>query len=196
MILNFKINEQKLRRLDNNYVVNLSKEYLQCNFEYSDDWSNLTKYVTFSVKGRHYRFEIDNGVVRVPNDVLKYKYFYIQAHGVNSDGEQVLTTDELIIILKVSGYSDTLSPSSDVEVTDIYTLLKNKIDKKIDNFRLEEHNLICCSGNNVVQIIPLVFLDNYYDKDEINVLLNKTIIDVDTSELADNGYLIFEKYNL
>lgn len=196
MILNFKIYGQKLRRLDDNYVVNLSKEYLQCNFVFSDDWSALTKYATFSVKGRHYRFEISDGVVRVPNDVLKYKYFYIQVHGVNGNGEQVITTDELIIVLKISGYTDNMSQSSDSEVTDIYTLMKNKLDKKIDHFSLEENNLICYSENNVVQIIPLTFLNNYYTKDEVNGLLNKTITDVDTSELASNGLMIFRRYNL
>lgn len=196
MILNFKVNGQKLRRLDDNYVVNLSKEYLQCNFQYSDDWDNLIKYVTFSVKGRNYRFEITDGVVRVPNDVLKYKYFYIKVHGVNANGEKMITSDELIIILKISGYSDVISPSNDSDVIDVYTLLKDKLNNKVDNFRLEQHNLICCSGDRIIQIIPLNFLDNYYDKDEMNDLLNETIINVDSSELADKGYLIFERHNL
>ena len=196
MILNFKIYGQRLRRLDDNYVVNLSKEYLQCNFQYSNEWDGLTKYATFSVKGRHYRFEINEDVIRVPNDVLRYKYFYVQVHGVNNMGEQVITTDELIIVLKVSGYTDHLTPSSDVEIVDVYTLMKEKMDTKVDHFSLEENNLICYSGENVIQIIPLTFLDNYYTKEEMNELLNETIIDVDTRELATYGNLIFRRYNL
>ena len=196
MILNFNIKGQKLRRLDDNYVVNLSKEYLQCNFQYSEDWDDLTKYATFSVKGRHYRFLIEDGVVRVPNDVLKYKYFYLQVHGTNNDGEKVITTDELIIILKISGYSDKISPSTDEEIIDVYTLLKQKLDNKVDDITLNGHNIICSSEGRIIKIIPLSFLDNYYDKEEMNDLLNETIINVDASELADNGFIIFEKYNL
>lgn len=196
MILNFRINGQRLRRYDDNYVVNLSKEYLQCNFQFSDDWTGLSKFVTFSVKGRYYRFELSGDSIRVPNDVLRYKYFYVKVHGADGEGERVITTDELIIVLKVSGYSDVVHHSLDGDVTDVYTVLKQKIDAKVDHFRLDGDVLVCYSGDSVVQIIPLSFLDDYYDKDEINSLLNETFIDVDVSELAESGYLIFERYDL
>lgn len=196
MILNFKIKGQKLIRFDDNYVVNLSKEYLQCNFEYSEDWSDLTKYVTFTVKGRSYRYELVNDSVQVPNDILKYKYFYIKVHGVSNTNQTVITTDELIIILKITGYDGNLQPSTEIDSQDVITLLKNKLDTKIDHLRITDNSLICYSGETVVQIIPFTFLENYYDKSEVNTLLNRTIIDVDTSELASDGYLIFEKYNL
>ena len=196
MILNFKIYGQKLRRLDNNYIVDLSKDYLQCNFEYSPDWEELTKYATFSVKGRHYRFEINNVTVRVPYDVLNYKYFYLEVSGISEDGKEVITTDTLIIIMKISGYTEHLTPSCDDEVTDVYTILKEKLKTKIDDIKIENNNLVCYSENTIIKIIPLSFIDNYYDKSEINELFNRTFIDVDASELASNGYLIFEKYNL
>ena len=196
MILNFKVYGQKLRRLDNNYIVDLSKDYLQCNFEFGSDWDDLTKFATFSVKGRHYRFEINDNIVRVPYDVLKYKYFYLEVNGVSSDGEEIVTTDTLIIVMKISGYTEHLTPSCDDEVVDIYTLLKQKIKTKIDDVQVINNNMVFYSEGDIVKVVPLPFVDDYYDKSEINGLLNETFIDVDASELASNGYLIFERYNL
>lgn len=196
MILNFRVYGQRLRRLDNNYIVDLSKEYLQCNFTYSDDWTGLTKYATFSVKGRHYRFKIEDDIVRVPNDVLKYKYFYLEVNGVSGDGKEIITTDTLIIIMKISGYTEHLTPSCDDEVIDVYTVLKEKLKTKIDDIKIEDNNLVCYSEKTIVKIVPLPFIDNYYDKSEIDEMFNRTFIDVDTSELSSDGYLIFERYNL
>lgn len=196
MILKFEIHNQKLIRKDEVYLVNLSQEYLKCEFRFSSEWESLTRYVTFSVKGRHYRFEITGSQVKVPNDVLKYKYFYIRVHGTDSNGEQVITTDELIILLKISGHNNELSPSGDVEVTDVLTLVKAKLKEKIDHLVLNEHNLVCYSEGEIVEIIPFDFLQNYYDKSEVNDLLNETIIDVSTDELASDGLLIFRRHNL
>lgn len=199
MILNFNIYGQRLRRDDNNYVVNLSKDYLECQFNFiTDDWEDLEKYATFTVKGRSYRFQINNeGKVHVPNDVLIYKYFYVKVHGVETDeDETIITTDELIIILKVVSNKPLLSIPTDDSVEDVLTILKNKINTKVDHFELTDKQLLCYSGETLLQIIPLTFLDNYYDKDEIHSLLNETLIDVDASELAEKGWLIFERYNL
>ena len=198
MILNFIIYEQKLRRTDDNYVVNLSKEYLECDFTFAtSDWDGLKKYATFTVKGRSYRFKLDNeDKVRVPNDVLVYKYFYIKLHGLTQDERTIITTDELIIILKVVDNKPLLSVPSDDSVEDVITVLKNKINSKVDHFEINGKQLLCYSGETIIQIIPLSFLDDYYDKDEIHTLLNETLIDVDASELADKGLLIFERYNL
>lgn len=198
MILNFTVYSQKLRRTDDNYVVNLSKEYLECHFDFAtSEWENLNKYATFTAKGRSYRFKVDNeSKVRVPNDVLVYKYFYIKLHGSDNEDDMIVTTDELIVILKVVDNKPLLSIPSDDSVEDVITLLKSKINSKVDHFEITDKQLICYSGETVIQIIPLSFLDDYYDKDEIHSLLNETFIDVDASELADNGWLIFERYNL
>lgn len=198
MILKFTVFEQKLRRTDDNYVVNLSKEYLECQFDFpTPDWTGLKKYATFTVKGRSYRFKLDNeDKVRVPNDVLIYKYFYIKLHGLSQNEETIVTTDELIVILKVVDNKPLLSMPSDDSVEDVITVLKNKINEKVDHFEINDKQLLCYSGETIIQIIPLSFLDNYYDKDEIHTLLNETLINVDASELADKGLLIFERYNL
>ena len=37
---------------------------------------------------------------------------------------------------------------------------------------------------------------NYYDKEEVNEMISHTIVDVDTSELADGGFLIFRRYEI
>ena len=198
MILNFTVYEQKLRRTDDNYIVNLSKEYLECQFNFpTSDWEGLEKYATFTVKGRSYRFKLDNeDKVRVPNDVLVYKYFYIKLHGLTQNEDTLITTDELIIILKVVDNKPLLSIPTDESVEDVITVLKNKINEKVDHFEINGKQLLCYSGETIIQIIPLSFLDDYYDKDEIHSLLNETLINVDASELADKGLLIFERYNL
>lgn len=199
MILQFKIKNQKLVREDNEYLVNLSEEYLQCNFDFlTQDWEGLEKYATFKVKGKSYLYQIEEDKVRVPNDILRYKYFYIKLHGINRTENLKITTDELIIILKITGWKEQENyiPSHDLTNKDVVTLLKEKLDEKIDHFILTDKQLLCYSGDNLKQIIPFDFLEDYYDKTQIHELLNRTIIDVDNSELGTTGYLIFEKYNL
>lgn len=198
MILYFDVYNQKVIRVDDEYTVNLSHDYLECDFMFhTTDWDDVTKYVTFTVKGRSYRYELDgNDMVRVPNDILKYKYFYLKLHGVSKTNQTVITTDEIIILMKITGYSGNLTESTDINSKDVVTLLKEKLATKIDHFQLTDTNLICYSEDKVVQIIPFTFLNNYYDKTTIDELLSRTIVDVDTSELADTGYLIFEKHDL
>lgn len=198
MKLKFEIKNQRITRKDDEYTVNLSQDYLECDFTFlSDDWEDLTKYVTFTVKGRGYRYELDeHDNVRVPNDILKYKYFYIKLHGVSNENRTVVTTDELIILLKITGYKDNLQPSSEEHSGDVITLLKEKLDTKIDHFKLNDTNLVCYSGDTIIQIIPFKFLENYYTKTETDNLLKKTIVNVDSTELADTGILIFEKYEI
>lgn len=198
MILQFKIKNQKLIREDNEYLVNLSTEYLECHFDFiTEDWDGLEKYATFKVKGRSYLYQIENDTVKVPNDLLKYKYFYIKLHGIDKSQNIKITTDELIIILKITGWKEgPYASSNDIENKDILTIVSEKLDQKIDHFILTEDKLLCYSGETLRQIIPFDFLDRYYDKAEINTLLNRTVIDVDNSELGSTGFLIFEKYNL
>ena len=199
MILKFKIKNQKLVREDDEYLVNLSTEYLECQFEFmTPDWDNVEKYATFKVKGRSYLYQITDNKVKVPNDLLQYKYFYIKLHGTDNTKNQKITTDELIIILKITGWKsqDNYTPSHDLTTKDVVTLMKEKLDMKVDHFELTDTNLICYSGENVIQIIPFTFLENYYDKTEIDNMFKKTIVNVDNRELSSTGYLIFEKYNL
>ena len=198
MKLKFNIKNQKIIRTDGEYTVNLSQDYLECDFTFTtDDWEDLTRYVTFTVKGKSYRYELDeHDNVRVPNDILKYKYFYIKLHGVSKENRTLITTNELIILLKITGYKDNLQPSSEEHSGDVITLLKEKINAKVDHFELTDNNLICYSGETVIQIIPFKFLENYYTKSETDNLLKKTIVNVDSTELADTGFLIFEKYEI
>ena len=199
MILKFKIKNQKLVREDDEYLVNLSTEYLECHFDFlTQDWDNVEKYATFKVKGKSYLYQITDNKVKVPNDILQYKYFYIKLHGTDNTKNQKITTDELIIILKITGWKsqDSYTPSHDLTTKDVVTLMKEKLDTKVDHFELTDTNLICYSGENVVQIIPFTFLENYYDKTEIDNMFKKTIVNVDNRELSSTGYLIFEKYDL
>ena len=199
MILKFKIKNQKLIREDDEYLVNLTTEYLECQFDFmTPDWDNVEKYATFKVKGKSYLYQINDNTVKVPNDILKYKYFYIKLHGTDKNRNRKITTDELIIILKITGWKeqDNYVPSHDLTNKDIVTLLKEKLDTKTDHFELTNNSLICYSDGNIIQIIPFTFLENYYDKTEIDEMFKKTIVNVDAHELGSTGYLIFEKYNL
>lgn len=198
MMLEFAIKNQRLHRTDNVYLVNLSNDYLECYFTFSsDDWTGLDKYVTFTVKGKSYKYLLDDSnVVRVPNELMRYKYFYVKLEGDNKDNDTLITTNELIVILKITLDRDNLKPSSDIDSKDIITLMKEKLDKKIDHFTLSENQLLCYSEDNLVQIIPFDFLSNYYDKEEVDEMISHTIVDVDASELADGGFLIFRRYEI
>ena len=45
MKLEFKIENQSLTRIDDNKAVDLSNNYLECGFSFSEDWDDFARFV-------------------------------------------------------------------------------------------------------------------------------------------------------
>ena len=85
MKLEFKIENQSLIRTDDNKAVDLSNNYLECSFSFSEDWDDFAKFVIFRCNKKSYRVAINDETCLVPYDVLKADKFIITVYGVKED---------------------------------------------------------------------------------------------------------------
>ena len=105
MTLQFKISSQHIVRLDDNIVVEKSKNYLYAHFTFSDDWMGLDKYILV----RPYdidipiKLELDNtNTCKIPYDVIVFPGFVISARGEDVFEEIVLIGDGIGVDVEIA----------------------------------------------------------------------------------------------
>ena len=189
MLIEFNVNNQRIRRTDNNYLVNLSKGYLECRFRFtSDDWAGLETYVVFTAKGENYRHQVQNdNVFPLPDELMKHKYFYVQAYGINDESNKQLTTNTITISLDNAIIQPLLI--KDEKIEEMVNMLGTLINEKINNFRVDGNKLICYYDETPLTIIPI----------NNNLLLNfltENYIEIDTRKLTTKGQIFYERYKL
>lgn len=106
MELYFSVENQKIIRIDNNFVVAGSKNYLFANFTFTDDWTgNIT--AIFSSKSGTYAQPIKDGRYPVPYEV-------IQKDGrlnVSVCAGDLITSNTVSIIIHETGYTEEAKAS-------------------------------------------------------------------------------------
>ena len=173
----------------------MDKKY---NFK-TEDWENLNKFILFRVKDKHYLEELGKGnevIITVPNYTIKNNFLIFTVYGQSYQDDYRITTKERVVILKKSGYTKHIDKYDGETIDyDVISILIEKIDKAFTDIEINEKNIIFKNFNGeVLKIIPMNFLENYYDKNEIDEKFSRTIVNVDTSELAETGCLIFDKF--
>ena len=172
VVLNFKIIEQRIVRKNNKYLVNYSQGYLYLSFTFNETWASLKKYIIFKFKDKNYLFELeyDNEskgyLILVPSEVLKGKAFKFNIYGTMEEDTIFITTKDMTVRLNETGFTTDITTISN-EPTDIVSTIIEKLGNKFDDLVFEEDNVICKSGGDVVKIIPLSFLEDYYTKSEL-----------------------------
>lgn len=201
MVVEFDVYNQKMIPLkEKPYIVNKSRNYLQLKFNFkTEDWNGLNKFIIFRVKNKHYLEELGRGdevVITVPNYTIKNNFLIFTVYGQSYEDDFRITTKERVVILKKSGYTKNIDKyDGEVIDYDVISILVEKISKAFADVEVNENNLVFFNfDGEVIKIIPIDFLENYYDKQEIDEKFSRTIVDVDTSELAETGYLIFNKF--
>lgn len=192
MILDFRIINQKLERLDNNYLVNLSHNYLQSKFSFlSEDWENLNKYITFNSKTNNYRYPLNNqdNPLIVPNKLLREKYFHVKAYGYNQEEELLITTNDVIVVLDTVDDDPLTAIPTNEGFEEVINWLSEMVNFKVTHFKVEGRKLLCYKDKQIIQIIPI-------NNESIMNLLNEPFIDIDTSKLTDEGLLFYRRYEL
>lgn len=189
MIIDFTINNTRIKRTDSNYLVNLSKGYLQCRFNFlTDDWEGLEKYALFNVKGENYRHRIYNGeVFNLPDEIHNHKYFYVQAYGMDDEQDKHLTTNKIIISLD----NEIIQPLyiKDDKIEDMVNMVGGIINEKVDSFKVDSNKLICYFDGTPIQIIPI-------NNNILMDFLTENYIDIDARKLDSKGLLFYERYKL
>ena len=136
MDLEFTVNSQVLKRTDSNTVVNLSENYLQLCFSFSDDWDGLSKFVMFQDNG-NIRLPLVEDKITVPSSLLSKDRFVFSLYGVDSNVTRI-TTNKVRVYLLDSGYAGTVVNDVGLDIVEYIfnnlseerTYLDTELDKK------------------------------------------------------------------
>lgn len=205
IVMDYEIQNQLIRQVSEKpYLVNNSRNYLKLNFKFkSEDWKDLNKFIIFKItngfdkKTKNY-IEVlgneDSSSIIVPSYAIKNNFLIFTVFGENLDYR--ITTKEVVVVMKKTGYTNNVDIYDDDDLDiNIFTYLMERIDGSLHTIDIKDNNMFLYNDKGeILKIIPLDFLENYYNKQEIDEKFSKTIIDVDASELAETGYLIFNKF--
>lgn len=205
IVMDYEIQNQLIRQVSEKpYLVNNSRNYLKLNFKFkSEDWKDLNKFIIFKItngfdkKTKNY-IEVlgneDSSSIIVPSYAIKNNFLIFTVFGENLDYR--ITTKEVVVVMKKTGYTSNVDIYDDDDPDiNVFTYLMERIDGSLHTIDIKDNNMFLYNDKGeILKIIPLDFLENYYNKQEIDEKFSKTIIDVDASELAETGYLIFNKF--
>ncbi|WP_407462777.1 hypothetical protein [Methanobrevibacter sp.] len=175
MDLNFEIKKQIIKRLDENILVNKSKNYVKANFTFSTkEWRGIEKFVIFKDSWGHaYTQSLGQScdcTCDVPNDVLKGTHIKISVYG----GDRV-TSNELTILLIPSGYTTEISPASEGS-KDVFVKIFEELESKIDQVEYTETSIVCYANNEIICEIPIITtVDDELSEISLNPVQNKVI---------------------
>lgn len=205
IVIDYEIQNQLIRQVSEKpYLVNNSRNYLKLNFKFkSEDWEGLNKFIIFKItnefdkKTKNYIEVLGNensSSIIVPSYAIKNNFLIFTVFGENLDYR--ITTKEIVVVMKKTGYTNNVDIYDDDDPNiNAFTYLMERIDGSLHTIDIEDNFMLLYNDKGeMLKIIPLDFLENYYDKEEIDRKFSKTIVDVDTSELAETGYLIFDKF--
>ena len=105
MNIYFKIKNQQIERLDNNKLVEKSREYVNAFFTFSEDWQDHKKTITFTSKkdGISYNVELTEDKCLVPWEVITSAGFLISGFG---EGKSFITLNEIEVKVEESGLTE------------------------------------------------------------------------------------------
>lgn len=159
MELQFSINQQHIKRIDNENVVADSRNYLKARFTFSDEWNGLIKTAVFTHGENTYNAILDaeNGCV-VPWEVIKSGYVHVSVFGGD-----LITVDKAEVFISSSGYAEgeeTKEPSPTVYqqiiamLEDIETggIPEETVAKAVEKY-LAEHPIESLTEEDVQKIV-------------------------------------------
>lgn len=115
-MLEFSISNQLLSRLDAATVVANSENYLECSFQFSQDWENTVAVATFghSQVQQPISVQIVDGTCMVPHEVIKTPGFQLSVYGTAAETEGKvchIPTNVLTVEVEASGAGQGLTPA-------------------------------------------------------------------------------------
>lgn len=194
-MLSFSVINQELVRTDDLYLVNKIQNYVQIEFTFDGkEWEDIDKYVIFTTKKKNYSIPLGNKMIcntKVPYQVLRHNKFYVSVFGGNR-----ITTNEVKVVMDISGYTENIQPIDDDAPKDIFQVIQDRLNIKFDDMEYKNGNLICYSEGEIQKIVPLTNLEfqDYYTKDEVEKKLEQMLTDFRVEFTDDSVYLVTEKY--
>lgn len=107
MQLKFTVNKQHIARTDFAHVVAGSRNYLECAFRFSEEWSGLVKTVIFEKDGIAYHVVLQEDAIPASSmPVLSAGVWRVSVFGGN-----LLTADSAALMVFASGYAEENAPT-------------------------------------------------------------------------------------
>ena len=194
MNLEFKLENQILKRTDNETIVARSKNFYKCKFQFDEEfWDNLNKFAIFEDSwGKKTTVHLGNtiGVLSciIPDFVLKGTFFKVSVYGGD-----LITTNTVSIPLTQSGYGRNNHSCN----KDIFVEIFDKLDSKIEEIGFSDNALHIFNDGELVDSICLDFANETQIKE-----LMQEQMDLIDSKLSDyvkveniafvDGLLIFQ----
>lgn len=116
-MLEFSVSNQLLSRLDATKVVADSENYLECAFQFSEDWDGAVAVATFghSKVTEPVSVRIVDGKCLVPHEVIKTYGFQIAVYGTAEENEGMvchIPTNVVTVEVEASGSAQSLTPAA------------------------------------------------------------------------------------
>lgn len=146
MNLQFKLEKQKLIRLDEEEIAAFTRNYIHVTFYFDEIWMDLKKYALFVTPNEdRYVVKLGYGKVlscSIPNDVLQNSFFNISVFA-----DDLLTSTQETILISSSGYTTEVDEMDDGDILEsnidnIYTRKKHFdeiCDGRANKFEIAEH---------------------------------------------------------
>lgn len=146
-MLEFKLEKQKLVRLDEYEIASFTRNYIDVTFTFDELWCNVKKYALFvTPNGSQHVIKLGYGQkvsCKIPNQVLENAFFKISVFGGN-----LLTSTQETVFISSSGYTLDIDELEEGEIVDkssstgIETGQRHYDEEwngRINQFEIEEH---------------------------------------------------------
>lgn len=139
MNLKFKLNKQKLIRLDDEEIATYARNYIDITFIFDDVWCDIKKYALF-VTPDDSRYVLKLGYGRkitsfIPNEVLENAFFKVSVFA-----DDLLTSTQETVLVSSSGYIPDIDDMDEDEVIEGKILESHYRKKHYDEDREERLN--------------------------------------------------------
>lgn len=106
MILSFDVENQTLKRKDENKIVEKSKNYVHAIFFFTEEWDDTQKAAIIENGGMRFKVYLENNECDIPNRAVSHDGFTITIVGEDEEKNITITTTDLFIAVQKNNASD------------------------------------------------------------------------------------------
>lgn len=146
MDLQFKLQKQKLIRIDDEEIASFTRNYIHVTFDFDEVWMDLKKYCLF-VTPNDDRYIVKLGYGKklsctIPYEVLQHPYF-----NISTFADDLLTSTQETVLVSSSGYISEIDDIEDEAIiesnTNTITTRQKHYDEetneRMNRFEISEH---------------------------------------------------------
>ena len=173
MILSFDVDNQTLKRKDENKIVEKSKNYVHAIFFFTEEWDDTQKAAIIENGGMRFKVYLENNECDIPNRAVSHDGFTITIVGEDEEKNITITTTDLFIAVQKNNASD---------IQEEY--IKNITSDTLDLTREGENCKIEIPSEYVTIEKLLQKLENYVDNESLEETLEDYAKETDLSIYA------------